>query len=377
MIAATRMRQTNPAVHSPSLTVNPMRHKPRRNPNAISAYVAGTLAVVAPLSVSAANDASICSAILAGEKSDIHSEHKNYATANWRSMSQEDLAYASEQFFSESEGEAFAEYQKAYNNETHKDMNISGEGHYGFIGGAASFANSYDHKLSQQEFSAEYNKHKEEYAKSDIHMTNNKLAEKSGGSSTGSEGVADSTRDKATVDAWKDCVALQAKEEPGLYASGYRGAGDGAFVTVAWEPGPFAAAAPRIEVSLKISDSELEIDGDQTVTLTTGSGTSFGIRYRDEERLKEVIPNGITVLVNGSITDENGELIVSQQASAEVPGVQKRPLFMRTIPVPLQIGRTTVMHLSTPPATARPSPQVGRPLPPARLILKSLPKPGS
>ena len=330
------------------------KQNPGRHCAVVPALLASALFCSSPMSSSnAGDDLEHCDAILKGDLTVINDTSQDDSGSSKESLSDKEMARDSEQFFSKSEAAAYEEYKNAYDNKAGTNINVSGEGHYGFIGGAASFAKSYNHELSKEEFSQEYNTHQSEYFQNGMHIKNKELVTSTETDQRNRDSHVSHSRDENSVDAWKSCVALLAKKQPGLYATGYRDRGNRPYVTVAWEPGPFAAALPRIEVTLAIDDDELEVKGEPTLTLTIGS-RSFGIGYKDDARHDDVISEAFTVRVNGSVTDESGEPVVSQQAPAEIPAVEeKRPMQLQRMPI--KLAPTTVIHLP-PSLSATPSP---------------------
>jgi hypothetical protein len=214
-----------------------------------------------------------------------------------------------EYIFSMSDTEAYAEYESEYKSIKKQDTSVSGDFHYGFIGGSASVANSYDRELSQDEFSKKFEAKKQEYQHNSISSSSKDASMISVFQS--------SIRDEASVKAWEHCMTTKSSE-PGLFAYGYRDPGGNPYIVVIWSPGAFAASTPVIDVTFEVTDPGMTVQGVQgTTQIASGSGAAFPVHFTNSDDRK-AMSDGFAVLVNGKLKSGD-KLIQSFRSEATVP----------------------------------------------------------
>jgi len=231
-------------------------------------------------------------------------------------QAQSTLQFATATFFSETELQAFSDYQ----NEARKiDFSKTGgddqghvDAHYGLIGGAADFAHSYNHELSADEFHVEWSKHQLEYKQSTGQI------DQSGNSSASSlvSSYASTVRDPVTIEAWKECM-IKRSPQAGITALGFRDESGEPFINIFWVPGELVGVATSVHVKFPQNDEFDILGADEGFELAKGSGQNFPVRLKDthDPRANHV---GFSVLVNGEVKINN-VTIRSFASAAAIP----------------------------------------------------------
>ena len=211
-------------------------------------------------------------------------------------------------FFSQDSSQAFNEYKKVRDDDKKQGTSGHLDGHYGFIGGAADFAHSYERDLHEDEFKKEFTEKQ-------------KMYQGSSSSSSASESsligiYSSSVRDANTIKAWETCMSRSS--EAGLFAYGHRDKSGSPFITVLWVPGDMVGFATSINVRFVVPQTGVQIEASGLESeIGMGSGTAFALRFNDpnDRRAKT---EGFAVLVNGQVKKDNS-VVRSFQANAAVP----------------------------------------------------------
>lgn len=231
----------------------------------------------------------------------------NRTTTSGASSSQAN-AEALATIFQMSAHDAYKEYAKKYDEAKEKVEEGSGEGGFGwgFISAEGSGKVSSKNKLSEEEFSKEFNKAKDEFYKSSH--------SKSSSSQNLVNNYASYVRDPGTVSAWKDCVTKT--KDTDLYAFASRDQAGKTFINVIWVPGVLAGSLPpSISISF-VTDGDAEgvnIHANPEEQVAMGSGRNFAVSCGTK------CDNGFQVTVNGTLKNAAGIATNSFTSSVDVP----------------------------------------------------------
>jgi hypothetical protein len=263
-------------------------------------------------SAHAGNELDKCNDVLKGDIQD------RINTSSQTQSVQQAAAYSF--FNAATESQAFDEYK----NEASKiDFSKLGEGdqghldaHYGLIGGAVDFAHSYDHEMGEDEFRKEYSKHQNEYKQ----QTEQSNSSSSSSATSLASAYASTVRDKATVEAWKDCMVKNVPQA-GITALGFRDESGEPFINIFWVPGDLVGFATSIHVNFPQANeqaNELDIVGaGPDFELGMGSGQDFPVHFKNSTDPR-ANRQGFSVLVNAVVKSGNATTR-SFTTVAEVP----------------------------------------------------------
>jgi|HubBroStandDraft_6_1064221.scaffolds.fasta_scaffold150351_1 hypothetical protein len=259
-------------------------------------------------SAHAGNELDKCNDVLKGDIQD------RINTSSQTQSVQQAAAYSF--FNAATESQAFDEYK----NEASKiDFSKLGEGdqghldaHYGLIGGAVDFAHSYDHEMGEDEFRREYSKHQNEYKQ----RTEQSSSSSSSSGTSLASAYASTIRDKATVEAWKDCMVKNVPQA-GITALGFRDESGEPFVNIFWVPGDLVGFATSIHVNFPQANEFDIVGAGPDFELGMGSGQDFPVQFKNPTDPRAT-HQGFSVLVNAVVKSGNATTR-SFTTVAEVP----------------------------------------------------------
>jgi hypothetical protein len=221
--------------------------------------------------------------------------------------SSEDVYLLAEAFFMD-ERSAYSHYQSAYAAARSRNTTIDTNLSFGPLDDLvfASKLGSVD-MMSASEFSEGWS-----HAKS---VQRSRTVSSSSAAKAFSDKALFTSRDAASVEAWRQCVTKSEKMSITAFAA--RDNANEMYVGVVWTPGDLSGVVQAVDIEFvdDAGNAGVHVEAEPSESVGQGSGKSFAVRCESD-----ACDRGFSVNVNTDII-VNGELVKSLTASVEVPAV--------------------------------------------------------